>query len=461
MLNWASRFNICCFLDNHQYQSPPHAYECLLAAGSLRQLEVKTPALAFPALEEFSRLNDDWLFGHFGFDLKNETGPFTSSHPDLIGFPDLFFFVPQFVIELSQKTIRIGIVVEEDKEAVNEGDQAWEDILREIGVTPEYLPGMAGNGDPAGEAGSGKASGVKEMGPLQARFSQEEYIRTIQRLREHILRGDCYEINFCQEFFTEQTFLDPVAVYLALSGNSPMPFGAFYKLGDKYLLCASPERYLQRKGQTLISQPIKGTWTRDLRDPGQDNQNRELLYHSDKDRSENVMVVDLVRNDLSKICIPGTVRVDELYGIYRFPQVYQMISTVSGEIPPGTSLVECIRSSFPMGSMTGAPKKRVLELIEQYERTRRGLFSGALGYISPVNRQEGFFNQDPGAARDETARDFDFNVVIRSILYNHSGRCMSFQVGSGITFNSDPENEYEECMLKAEAIRKALGIESE
>ena len=161
---------------------------------------------------------------------------------------------------------------------------------------------------------------------------------------------------------------------------------------------------------------------------------KEELFHSDKDRSENVMVVDLVRNDLSKVCEEGTVKVDELYGIYSFPQVHQMISTVSGELKKNISFTEIIKATFPMGSMTGAPKKRVMELIEQYEKTKRGIFSGCLGYISPNG-------------------DFDFNVVIRSIMYNASSNYLSFQAGSAITFYSDPEKEWEECLLKAEAIK--------
>jgi len=149
------------------------------------------------------------------------------------------------------------------------------------------------------------------------------------------------------------------------------------------------------------------------------------------------MVVDLVRNDLARICEEGTVNVDELFGVYSFPQVHQMISTVSGELQEGMQFTDMIRACFPMGSMTGAPKKRVMELIEKYERNKRGIFSGAVGYISP----EG---------------DFDFNVVIRSILYNASTKYLSWQVGSGITFYSDPEKEWEECLLKASAIESVL-----
>jgi len=239
------------------------------------------------------------------------------------------------------------------------------------------------------------------------------------------------------EFFAENAVVDPLSVYQKLSTTSPNPFSALYKLEDKWLICASPERYLKRVGDLIYSQPIKGTWQRDLLNKEKDAENKRLLQQSSKDRSENVMVVDLVRNDLSKVCTEGSVVVEELFGAYSFPQVHQLISTIKGTLKKGIELVDIIKASFPMGSMTGAPKRRVLELIEEYERTKRGLFSGALGYISPDG-------------------DFDFNVVIRSILYNSSASYLSFQTGSGITFYSDPESEYEECLLKAQAIKKVL-----
>ena len=169
----------------------------------------------------------------------------------------------------------------------------------------------------------------------------------------------------------------------------------------------------------------------------EDRMNRSQLFHSEKDRSENVMVVDLVRNDLSRICREGSVTVDELYGVYPFPQVYQMISTVSGELQNDISFTEIIRATFPMGSMTGAPKRNVMKMIEEYEKTKRNIFSGALGYITPKG-------------------DFDFNVVIRSVMYNASLKYLSFQAGSGITFYSEAESEWEECLLKAEAIKNVL-----
>lgn len=231
--------------------------------------------------------------------------------------------------------------------------------------------------------------------------------------------------------------IEPLYIYQQLTAISPNPFASYYKLNDKYLLCASPERYLKKQGNQLISQPIKGTFKRNLQNTEADNALKQQLFTSHKDRTENVMVVDLVRNDLSRICKEGTVQVEELFGIYTYPQVHQMISTIVAEIDSTKGLADILQATFPMGSMTGAPKQKVMQLINQYEPTSRGLYSGAVGYITPT-------------------KDFDFNVVIRSILYNASSQFLSYQVGGGITFNSIAEQEYEECLLKAEAIRKVL-----
>ena len=278
---------------------------------------------------------------------------------------------------------------------------------------------------------------INPVPDLQSRFSKQEYMATVERLRQHILRGDCYEINFCQEFYAEDVAVNPLEMYEQLSRISPNPFAAFYRLNDKYLLCSSPERYLKKEGATIFSQPIKGTARRDLGDAKNDEQNKVKLSVSKKEIAENVMVVDLVRNDLSKVCIDGSVKVDELFGLYTFPQVHQMISTVSGTLDDKVHLSDILKATFPMGSMTGVPKKSVMQLIEKYERTKRGLFSGAVGYIQPGG-------------------DFDFNVVIRSILYNATQKYISIQAGSAITFYSDAATEYEECLLKIKAIKKVL-----
>ncbi len=409
MLSWANRFNICCFLDNQQYHLPHHRYECLLAAGADEYITASA-GNAFGQLQGLYEKRKDWLFGHLAYDLKNELEPLHSEHHDGINFPDLFFFVPVVVIQLSEKELRIGSLH-------TPAETIYQQITDTV-IAPHYEQ--------------------PENMIVRSRFARSEYIHAVQQLQQHILRGDCYEVNFCQEFFAENVTLDPQATYHALSKASPNPFAAFYKVEDKYLLCASPERYLQKKGLQVFSQPIKGTAPRNRNNQAEDASNRDELYNSAKDRSENVMVVDLVRNDLSRVCEEGTVHVDELFGIYSFPQVHQMISTISGTLRQDAAITEVLSATFPMGSMTGAPKRRVMELIEMYEQTKRGVFSGAVGYITP-------------------AGDFDFNVVIRSILYNAASRYLSFQAGSAITFYSDPEQEYEECLLKATAIRQVLG----
>jgi para-aminobenzoate synthetase component 1 len=408
VLNWSTRFNTFAFLDNQQYHSTESSYECLVAAGECARLETSAGS-AFEKLKAFSIEQEDWLFGHFSFDLKSETENVPSALPDGILFPDLFFFVPETILLIFQSEIQIGLYG-------NHHQLIWDEI-REAYCKP--------------------AKNLSAPKNVQSRMSREEYLNIIAKLRQHILLGDCYEINYCQEFFIESVRLDPLELYRALTFISPSPFSAYYTADDRFLICASPERFLRRSGENILSQPIKGTAGRDLENPEHDSLLKSNLANSEKERAENVMVVDLVRNDLSKICDRDTVFVSELFGIYSFPQVHQMISTIEGKTRSDLYWTDMVARTFPMGSMTGAPKKRVLELIEQYEKSKRGLFSGAFGYVKP--------NQD-----------FDFNVVIRSLLYNHTRQYLAYFAGSGITFNSDPEKEYEECLLKVAAFEKII-----
>lgn len=386
----------------------PHSQECLVAAGSQSEL-IPNTGTAIPELRNFiASHKNKWLFGHINYDLKNELENLASKHPDRVGFPELFFFEPKVIISFNAHDLTIQ---------ADDPDAIFEEIKRVI-LTGDSKKRMTGIN-------------------VSNRLQKEEYIAIIERLQQHILRGDCYEINFCQEFFSEHAGIDPFTTYKKLSEISPNPFSALYRLDDKWLLCASPERFIKKQDTTIMAQPIKGTAQRMPGNSTLDEESKTALWQSEKDRAENVMIVDLMRNDLSKVCKEGSVKVDELYGIYSFPQVHQMISTVSGELKEGINFADITGACFPMGSMTGAPKKRVMELIEQYETTRRGIFSGTLGYISPGG-------------------DFDFNVVIRSIMYNASSKYLSFQTGSAITFYSDPAAEWEECMLKAGAMKKCL-----
>lgn len=391
-------------MDNQSYAVAPHRYECLVAAGAEQVIEGNDVVMIDGFLQQ-----GRWIFGHLSYSLASTLHGVASAKQDRIGFAPLRFFVPRVVLEIKQSEVTVH---------APKPQTVFEEILEQNAGTELPLQVSA-----------------------QPVLSREEYIAKIDALQRHILRGDCYEVNFCQEFFAEEAAFHPLAAYQKLATVSPNPFSAFYRANDSYLLCASPERFLSKQGNRIFSQPIKGTIRRDTSNATHDEQLRTELAGSAKDQSENVMVVDLVRNDLTQICEPASVQVDELYGIYSYPQVHQMISTVSGRLKSDVLFSEIIRATFPMGSMTGAPKRQVMELIERYEPSVRGLFSGAVGYIAPNG-------------------DFDFNVVIRSILYNAAAQYLSYQVGSGITFYSDAAKEWEECLLKAEAIRQVLGDKS-
>mgnify|MGYP000013966609 CR=1 FL=1 len=408
MLNWANQFNIFCLLDNNGYDFEHPAFECLLAVGCIRSCSF-TGVDDFAALQKFYTANPSWLFGHLGYNAAGNS--YKKATKRDIDFGKGFFFEPETLIKISGGNI-----------SVIKSNIAASLILKAIENFAIKIK--------------------KENGPFKINptFSKEEYLEKVAVLRQHIKRGDCYEINFCQQFVAENVFFNVVETYQKLSAVSPAPFGSFYKLNNNYCLCASPERFLQKKGNQLISQPIKGTSRREA-DVLKDEANKKHLIESAKEKSENVMVVDLVRNDMSMVCEKGSVKVKELFGIYSFPQVHQMISTIQGTLSANKTFTDAIKACFPMGSMTGAPKKSVMQLIEKYEKVERGLFSGSIGYINP----EG---------------DFDFNVVIRSIFYNSLKKQLSFFAGSGITFYSKGEEEYEECMMKAAAIVDILTNEN-
>lgn len=409
MLSWANQFNVCCCMDNHQYQLPHSTTECLVAVNAIQYCKVE--ANYIKNLKQFLLANKNkWVFGHVNFEVKDELFNTSSNHSDNIEFPPLFFFVPEIVINVKNNKATIFCINQNP-------EKVFQEIINiKISSTDNF-----------------STSSIS----FTPKISKHQYLKTIEQLQKHIQRGDCYEINFCQEFFAENISINPLTVYKKLSQLSPNPFACYYKLQHHYLLCASPERYIKKQNDSIISQPIKGTIKRNLNNKNLDDELKENLFNSNKDRSENVMIVDLMRNDLSKICTKGSVKVDELYGIYSFPQVHQMISTISGQLQSGIDFADILQTTFPMGSMTGAPKKRVLELTEQYEQTKRGIYSGTVGYISPNG-------------------NFDFNVVIRSIMYNAENKYMNYQVGGGITFYSNAQSEYEECLLKAEAMKKVF-----
>jgi para-aminobenzoate synthetase component I len=368
---------------------------------------------AFARLQEFTQTHRDWLFGHFSYDLKNQIEKgLRSEHPDGIGFPMLYFFRPRVVVKkLDAHTIAIGTATRA------EADAFFAEMLT---VTP--------------------SDEVLHTPPaIAARTSRKEYLNAVNRLKAHIARGDIYETNYCMEYYAEEVKLNPAALHLRLCALSEAPFAAYYKVGERHLCCASPERFLQKQKSTLRSQPIKGTRRRGST-PEEDEQLRRELQADQKERCENVMIVDLVRNDLSRSAVRGSVHVPELFGVYTFKTVHQLISTVQAELRADVHPVEAIKRAFPMGSMTGAPKVRAMQLCEETEHMKRGLYSGAVGYFTPD-------------------MDFDFNVVIRSIQYNADSGFLSLKAGSAITAAAEAESEYEECRLKAAAMLRALGVE--
>lgn len=404
-LQWASSFDVFCYLDSNNFDDQYSKFDLLLAVGVKDEM-ITTPGSSFEALQDFRSKNPGWITGFLTYDLKNEIEKLDSKNPDHLLFPDLYFFVPKHLLIIKQD--QLDIISDDPNRVLNE-------------IDVRSLPG-------------GK---ITHPIALNSRFNKQEYIDTVLKIKEHISRGDIYVTNFCQEFFAGDVIIDPIQAFIKLNQISPNPFAAFFKLKEKYILSASPERFLTKRGSKLISQPIKGTSKR-YDDLQADELSKEKLKDHPKELQENVMVVDLVRNDLTKSAKAGTVSTEELFGIYSFRQVHQMISTVVCELSDDVSAVEAIKNTFPMGSMTGAPKISAMQLMEQYERSKRGVYSGAVGYFSPDG-------------------DFDFNVVIRTLLYNKTTRYLSFQVGGAITYHAEPEKEYEECLLKAQAILEVLG----
>jgi para-aminobenzoate synthetase component 1 len=365
-------------------------------------------------LKDFQNFFQDnegkYIFGYLSYDLKNYFYPITSENFDGLMVPDAFFWIPKYVVKIEREQLTF-VQGKKDIESLN----FLSDFLEEESDRNHHENQLS----------------------FTARISKNEYLEKVKELKNHIQRGDIYEINFCQEFYAEQCDIPfELDTYFKLNTITKAPFSAFFKFENFSVFCGSPERFIQKKGNRLISQPIKGTSPRG-NTIAQDEFNKQSLSNNPKERSENVMIVDLVRNDLAQVSKVNSVRVDELFGLYTFETVHQMISTVSCELNDNENLLSILKATFPMGSMTGAPKLRAMELIEKYESFKRGMFSGSIGYISPNG-------------------DADFNVVIRSLIYNAETKYASCSVGSAITIDSDPEQEYEECMIKVKRIMDSL-----
>lgn len=374
----------------------------ILAFGSIESIVVSENNSLKHLAEFIDRNSQSYIFGALNYNIKNEIEDLTSSNQDETEFPQIIFYVPRCVVKIDHENFEFlqGEKNAENFEFLNyfleeETDRNFHEF------TIDWIP----------------------------RTKKENYIQNVTRIKEFIRQGEVYELNYCQEFFAKDVQIDyPLDFYFKLNEITKAPFSAYFQFDQYHVFCGSPERFLKKEGKKLISQPIKGTARRSS-DTSMDEQLKNELKNNPKERAENIMIVDLVRNDLSKVAEKNSVHVEELCEIYSFETVHQMISTVTCEVKDSTLFTDIIKATFPMGSMTGAPKMRTMQLIDRIEEFSRGIYSGSIGFISPTG-------------------DFDFNVVIRSMVYNSKKNYISCPVGGAITLDSDPEQEYQECQTK-------------
>lgn len=379
--------------------------EGLIFLGEKASLRIDAAGHALDSLDQFIAKHEGLHIAvALSYDLKNEIENLESSNVNYTSFPVIIACVPETVYELSNgKFILIS------------GKPAEEDELN------KYL-GSEGN--------------IQEIS-FEPRTSKPSYLEQVQNLKNHIQQGDIYEVNYCQEYYAADTVLkDPLGTYHTVNKVTKAPYSCYFNFDEFHVMSGSPERFIRKKGEQLVSQPIKGTKKRGS-SIEEDEELINNLRNDPKERSENVMIVDLVRNDLSKLAQKNSVNVDELFGIYSFETVHQMISTVSCTLKSNLTFGNILRATFPMGSMTGAPKISSMQLIDKHENFSRGIFSGSIGYIKPNG-------------------DFDLNVIIRTLIYNEDKKYLSCPVGGAITIQSDPESEYNECLVKVGRILGAF-----
>lgn len=410
LLFWSQQFDTIIWLDSNNYKQQYSSFDCALAVDEFTAIKTDYQN-AFEKLKEYQTITKDYIFGYISYDVKNDIEHLSSNNFDGLDFADLYFFQPQKLFFIKENAIEFHYLRMVDDEIESDFEEIQKSKNPKIQKSENDIK-------------------------IKLRIHKDEYHQKVTKVLEHIKRGDLYEASFCQEFYAENSTINPLEVYNHLNEISEPPFATFLKIDHQYLLSATPERYIKKEGTKIISQPIKGTAKR-LISAFDDAQIALNLQRDEKERAENVMIVDLVRNDLSKSAKKGSVKVEELCKVYSFKQVHQLISTIVSEIKETTHPVDVIKDTFPMGSMTGAPKFSAMKIIEELEETKRGLYSGTVGYFTPNG-------------------DFDFNVVIRSILYNEEKKYISYSVGGAITAKSIPEKEYEECLLKAKAMKYVL-----
>lgn len=407
---WANQSSTSLILDSNHYPNQSDNFDFVVIKGSESTLLLTSAKNAFKQLEQFKKEINDWIFGYFSYDLKSDIEKITTKNRDLSTFPELLFFQPKKIIFVKGCTVTFSYLKKYSHE-----------IDSDISILNQLDLKFSPHSTPVS---------------LSSRTSKNSYLNKCKQILKKIHLGDIYEVNYCIEFFDEKTLTSPIHLFIKLNDLNKAPFSTFFKHESFHILSSSPERFLKKEGTNLIAQPIKGTRKRG-RTKKEDLQLIQNLNTSIKDRAENTMIVDLVRNDLSKIAKRNSVKVTEYCNIYTFETVHQMISTIQCKVENTLSPIEIIKANFPMGSMTGAPKVNAMKYIELFEDHKRGVYSGAIGYITPSD-------------------DFDFNVVIRSLLYNANTKYISLSVGGAITALSNPEDEYDECLTKAKPILDLL-----
>ena len=418
-------YQLECLLEKARNES----FACIfLSAGRSDDHGQISLMAGFGIAEQFSDLSDvpscpeSPVMGYLGYDYKNQIEPsLVSELTQLVEFDALKFVSPERWVAI-------------EKNGIISGDES---LLLHRG-NPNSGLDVSGDhdGNDRHESSLSKLA-AKNSPQWQSQTPKETYLENVERIKQHIVDGDFYEMNYCIAF-TAIEEIDPYDAFMLLSRKAPAPFSVFLKDGDRYLLCASPERFFGKRGDLIFSQPIKGTRPRVFDsisselDEVQDLTVARELEKSEKDRAENIMIVDLVRNDLSKVCEVGSVQVPECFVVYSFSHVHQLISTVEGRLKPEVGLKELIHATFPMGSMTGAPKISVMQHTNHLEGFARGIYSGTVGFVWKQN--------------------MDFNVVIRALQYDSQTNALAYAVGGAITYDSVAEQEYQECLDKASAV---------
>lgn len=408
LVHWANQFSVFICLDNHDAEHLSQELDFVVAVDQVKQLKLSNEPNQIELVKEFRQNSQGTIYGYFSYDLKNQVEDLESNNPDKLHFPNTYFFQPRYTFHITDGHC---VINRSTIEALHLMDQ----------IEAIQVP-----------ASRNKSRELEWMSSM----TKEEYVKYIDRIRNDILEGTVYEMNFCRELHAQVENFSSLEAFLAINPKAKAPFSTYLKINEQQVCCFSPERFMKHQAGILLSQPIKGTIQKGESEKENEALKKQLFY-DEKERAENVMIVDLVRNDFARSAKPGSVVVDELFGIYEFENIIQMISTVRAELLDSIHPLDALKNAFPMGSMTGAPKIMAMKLIEEYEQSKRGVYSGAIGYI------------------DENL-NYDFNVVIRTLLYNEKNAYLSLQVGGAITYDAIAEKEWVETEIKANSILQFL-----